>query len=274
MKLLLKIVKYPFQLFWRVILLPWVWLHYRPTRLGIGNVPRKGGVLLLSNHVSYIDSFIIFLTCPRRVRFVVLERYVENRYFGWFLKLFDAIPIRKTRAKEAIQRTAQGLLDGDVVCLFPEGELTRTGVTNEFRKGFELILRKAKCPVVPVYMDGLFNSIFSFERGLYFKKRPHRWTCPLQVAFGEPIPASEATAERVREAVWSASVEAFEHRRELREPIEVSLIRALSKKGKTPLFTEFRGESDQDLKTRQWTRRQTRGTAVALARYWMQRGEP
>ncbi|MDF1851697.1 MAG: 1-acyl-sn-glycerol-3-phosphate acyltransferase [Verrucomicrobiales bacterium] len=252
------------QTFFKYFFLPIIWLNYRIRRTGVGFVPREGGVLLLSNHVSYLDSFILYLSSPRPVRFVVLESYTKVKAIGWFLRLFGAIPIRPERAKEAISRTVDALEQGDVVCLFPEGGLTRLGVLIEFKKGFELIVRKSGAPVVPVYMDGLFNSIFSFERGRYFKKKPNGTKCPLQVAFGRPIPPEEAKVERVREAVMEQSVEAFGLRRELRQPLEKQLIRAL-KKGRRKSFLVEHGKKGP----RNWSRAYTLGLSVAVARRWM-----
>jgi 1-acyl-sn-glycerol-3-phosphate acyltransferase len=243
---------------------PFVWLIYRMKRIGTENVPRTGGVLLLSNHVSYIDSFIIYLTCPRPVRFVILEDYMKVKPIAWFLRLFGAIPIRPEKAKEALVRTAAALVEGDVVCLFPEGGLTRLGVTTEFKKGFEIIVRKANCPVVPVYMDGLFESIFSYERGRYFNKRPQSLVCPLQVAYGPPIPSDRATVESVRLAVWEQSVEAFARRREFRRPLEVAAVNALKHRRRRVLFAEY-GKNGP----REWTRAQTLALAVSIARRWM-----
>ncbi|MEM6279623.1 MAG: 1-acyl-sn-glycerol-3-phosphate acyltransferase [Verrucomicrobiota bacterium] len=257
-------MKYLARLFFRITMLPFVQLFYRVRRTGVGFVPRQGGVLLLPNHVSYIDSFIIYLTCPRPVRFVILEDYMRVKAIAWFLKLFGAIPIRKTHAKEAIHRTVAALEEGDVVCLFPEGGLTRLGVIYEFKKGFELIVRKSGCPVVPVYMDGLWNSIFSFERGRYFKKRPLGWTCPLQVAFGRPIPAEEATVDRVREGVWGQSVEAFSLRRSFDKPLEEALVRGLKKRRRRSFLVEYGKDGPRD-----WSRAHTLGMATAMARRWM-----
>ncbi|MCB1203288.1 MAG: 1-acyl-sn-glycerol-3-phosphate acyltransferase [Verrucomicrobiae bacterium] len=250
--------------FFRFAFAPLVWLIYRIRKIGRENIPRHGGVLLLSNHVSYIDSFILYLSCPRPVRFVVLESYTRVKAIAWFLKLFGAIPIRPEKAKEAIVRTVAALDEGDVVCLFPEGGLTRLGVTTEFKKGFELIVRKANCPVVPVYMDGLFESIFSFERGRYFKKRPQSLVCPLQVAFGPAIPADEATAESVRLAVWEQSAIAFSQRREFRTNLEVRTIRSLKRRRRSTLFAEY-GRSG----TREWSRSQILAVAISIARRWM-----
>jgi len=251
------------RVFFKLLFFPIVWFLYRMRRTGTENLPRHGGILLLSNHVSYIDSFILYLTCPRPVRFVVLENYLKVKPIAWFLRLFGAIPIRPEKAKEAIVRTVEALTAGDVVCLFPEGGLTRLGVTTEFKKGFELIVRKAGCPVVPVYMDGLFESIFSFERERYFKKRPQSLVCPLQVAFGPAIPAAEATAEKVRLAVWEQSAVAFSHRREFEQPLEAAAVRALKRRRGRVLFAEY-GRSGP----REWTRSKVLALSIAIARRW------
>lgn len=252
------------RLFFRLLFAPLIWFVYRIRKTGRERIPVTGGVLLLSNHVSYIDSFIIYLAAPRPVRFVVLEKYTGVPAIAWFLRLFGAIPIQPGKAKEAITRTVEALRDGDVVCLFPEGGLTRLGVTVEFQKGFELIARKAQCPVVPVYMDGLWNSIFSFERGRYFRKWPRRLPCPLQVAFGFPIPPEEAKLEAVRLAIWELSGEAFAMRRELEGPLEGALIRSLKTRRRETLFAEY-GKNGG----REWSRADTLGLATAMARRWM-----
>lgn len=257
-------MKYLARLFFRITMLPVVQLLYRVRRTGVGFVPQEGGVLLLANHVSYIDAFVIYLTSPRPVRFVILEAYLSVKPIAWFLKLFGAIPIRKTHAKEAIHRTVAALQEGDVVCLFPEGGLTRLGVPYGFKKGFELIVRKAGCPVVPVYMDGLWGSIFSFERGRYFKKKPLGLTCPLQVAFGRPIPPEEATVDRVAEAVREQGVEAFHLRRAFGHSLEKSLVRGLKKNRRAPFLAEY-GKSGPRI----WSRSYTLGLATAMARRWM-----
>tara|TARA_R110002096_G_scaffold87448_4_gene200689 strand:- start:3182 stop:5023 length:1842 start_codon:yes stop_codon:yes gene_type:complete len=253
-----------FRLFLRATLLPPVQLLYRVRRIGTGFVPREGGVLLIGNHVSYIDCFIVFLACPRPVRFVVLESYTKTKGVGWFLNLFGGIPIRPNYAREAIQRTVDALKEGTVVCVFPEGGLTRHGALGEFKKGFEIIARKSECAVVPFYMDGLWNSIFSYERGCYFKKRPNGWTCPIQVAFGRPIRHTEATAERVKQAVMEQSIEAFCGRRDFEVPLEKAVIRSLKRKRRDSLFVEYGKNGPRDM-----SRANTLGMATSMARRWM-----
>ena len=258
------------RLSFRLLFSPLIWFLYRMRRTGVARVPASGGVLLLSNHVSYIDAFIIYLSSPRPVRFVVLEKYTGLKAIAWFMRLYGAIPITPEKAKEAILRTVEALQAGDVVCLFPEGGLTRLGVTAEFKKGFELIVRKAECPVVPVYMDGLWNSIFSFERDRYFNKWPRHVPCPLQIAFGRPITSEEATVETVRSAIWEMSGEAFAMRRDFDEPLECALIRSLKCRRRRTLFAEY-GKNGG----REWSRAYTLGLATAMARRWMNhRSEP
>lgn len=252
------------RLFFRVLFAPPVWFLYRMRRIGLSNVPKTGGVLLLSNHVSYIDSFILFYASPRHVRFVVREEYMHVKGVSWFLRLFGAIPIQPKHPRQAITNTVEALKEGDVVCLFPEGTLTRLGVTTDFKKGFELIARQADCPVVPVYMDGLFQSIFSFERGRFFRKKPRAIPCRLQIAFGPPIPPREASIPRVQMALWEQSAAAFSARYEFRAPLEVATIRALKRRRGKVLFIE-----DARSGTRIWTRAKVLAAAIAVARRWM-----
>jgi len=243
---------------------PILLLIYRVRRIGTENVPVHGGVLLLSNHVSYIDSFILVLCTPRPVRFVVVDRFVNMPSVGWFLRLFDVIPIRRESPRDAIAKTVEALRNGDVVCMFPEGELTRTGVTMGLKKGFELVVRKASCPVVPVYMDGLWRSIFSYERERYFNKWPRGWRCPLQVAYGEPIPPEMATVDSVREHLQELSVTAFHARRDLERSLEVAVIKAL-KRNRRHSFLIEQGKGQP----RDWSRGYFLGLVAATARKWM-----
>ncbi len=250
--------------FFCITLLPLFRFIYRIKPINQMNIPATGGVLLIPNHVTYIDSFIIFASSPRPVRFMIVDHFTKIKAIGWFLKLFGAIPINKKRPKEAIRITAEAIKSGDVVCVFPEGQLTRTGVMNDLRKGFQLIARQADCPVVPVYMDGLWSSITSFERGKYFKKWPRRSPYPVSVAFGQPKPGKEATVEWAYQALLDLSEVAFANREKYQfsEPLEFAIIRALKKRPWKVMFVEH-GRSVRRLK-----RNQVLATAIALSRRW------
>ncbi len=211
---------------------------YRIKTLNIDRVPEKGGVLMISNHVTYVDAFIISAACPRPVRFVILNHFMSVRWMAWFLRLFGAIPITPGKAKEAIKLTAEAVKDGDVVCIFPEGQLTRTGVVNELRKGFELIARKADATVLPIYMDSLWDSIFSYEREKYIYKRPRHFPFSAIVNFGEPVAAREIDAARARTLILDLSEEAFAARPVLKRTLDREILGTLSHQPWKPCLVE------------------------------------
>ena len=211
---------------------------YRVRPLNLESVPEEGGVLMISNHVSYADAFIISVACPRPVRFVIVDHYLKVKAFGWFLRIFDVIPIAPNRAKDAIRTTAEAINEGSVVCIFPEGQLTRTGMLNELKKGFELIARQAKAPVLPVFMDSLWGSIFSFERHRYFYKLPKRFPYPVTVNFGKPIPHDEVNNSSAREAIQDLSVAAFAEREDLRMSMGEAVVRGLKNRPSQELFID------------------------------------
>lgn len=235
---------------------------YRVHRLHPERIPREGGALLISNHVSYIDAFLLTVACPRPVRFVMVDHFLKVRAFGWFLRLFDVIPISPTRAKDAIRTTAEALRQGDLVCIFPEGQLTRTGMLNELKKGFELIARQAQCPVVPVYMDSVWGSIFSFDRFRYFFKLPRRLPYPVTVNFGSPVPAGKIDSASARLHIQDLSVEAFALRPDLHTTLGAAAIRGMRKHGARDLFVDL----GQNL--RRLTHRKALTTSLALAMLW------
>lgn len=175
-------------------------------------MPKEGGVLLVPNHISYIDAFVISAASTRPVRFLIFDEYYKRTGIASFLKLFNAVPISRTRSKEAIQVAAEALVAGDVVCIFPEGQLSRTGTMNEVKRGFEMIARKANVPVQPVFMDGLWGSIFSFERNKFIYKSPYTVQYGLTVNFGQPMEPREATNVVVREELMKLSHESMKQR--------------------------------------------------------------
>lgn len=175
-------------------------------------LPSGGGALLLPNHVSYADGFFITAACRKPVRFVMDEAYVASPSVRLFTSIFETVPIRVSQPREAIRITIDALKSGDLVCLFPEGQLTRTGGLNELRRGCELIARKAGHPLIPLWCDGAWGSIFSFERGRFFRKFPYRNRSGVIVALGHQIQPEAADLETVRQGMLMASAEAIRKR--------------------------------------------------------------
>ena len=187
---------------------------YRIEKIHPGRMPEKGGILLTPNHISYLDALILTAASPRPVRFLMVSEYFGKPLVGKVAKLFDTVPISSKRAKDAIQVAAAAVQEGNVVCIFPEGELSRSGFMGEFKRGFELIARKADCLVQPVYLDGLWKSIFSAEGGKYFWKMPRAIPFGVRVAFGEARAAQDYQAGDVRRELNILAGEVYARRRE------------------------------------------------------------
>lgn len=188
-------------------------MRYSVTARGVENLPKTGGVLLLCNHVSYVDTIALSLASPRPIRFISYDGFFKAPVLGYILKLFGTIPVSSTRARAALSTAAEHIRAGEVVCIFPEGQLTRTGSLMELKSGFEIIARRANCPVMVAQMDGLWGSIYSFEGGRYFTKWPKGLRRRITVAFATPLTAEAATAEQVRQTMLELGAESFMQRR-------------------------------------------------------------
>jgi acyl-[acyl-carrier-protein]-phospholipid O-acyltransferase/long-chain-fatty-acid--[acyl-carrier-protein] ligase len=179
-----------------------VHLLYRLKVEGTENLPATGGYLLVSNHLSWIDGFLVGLTAPRHVRMVVYANYFQGWWVRWFGRVAGVIPIQpgKRSIIESLRAARQVLLDGQIAGIFPEGGISRSGQLQPFQPGFLKLLKGTHVPVVPMHLDGLWGSLFSFEGGKFFWKLPRRWRRPLRVRFGRPI-YEPASVDEVRQAV-------------------------------------------------------------------------
>jgi acyl-[acyl-carrier-protein]-phospholipid O-acyltransferase/long-chain-fatty-acid--[acyl-carrier-protein] ligase len=249
------------QNFLRFVCLALIKLIYRVRVEHSDRIPKAGGALLIANHVSYIDAFIVSAACERKVRFIASDQFHKMRFIGPFLTLFDVVPVSPTRAKDAIVSVAEAVAAGDLVCIFPEGQITRTGVLNEIRKGFELIARRGQVPVVPVFLDDLWGSVLSFERGRFFKKWPKRYAYQVSVSFGNAEPPESSTAEWARTQFRDLSAEAMNSRGELRTRLEIATVLELCRQ---PWRTVALGANNV-------TRAMLLAEAWTLARRWADR---
>ena len=137
-------------------------------------------------------------------------------------KMMGAIPISsKARPREVIQSLQQAhnaLQQGDVVCIFAEGQITRVGHLLPFRRGLERIIKNSTAPIVPVYLDDPSGSLFSFERGRFWWRVPRQMFNPVTVGFGKPLPPSSTPFE-IRQAVQDLSTSAYAQRKRFMRPL-------------------------------------------------------
>jgi acyl-[acyl-carrier-protein]-phospholipid O-acyltransferase/long-chain-fatty-acid--[acyl-carrier-protein] ligase len=176
----------------------WLLTHtiYRIRIVGQEHVPFRGPALLVSNHVSHVDGPLVGACVQRFIRFLVDKPIYDLRLLRPLFTLMKAIPFASGRESLAsIEQARRELQDGHVVCIFAEGSISRTGNMLPFKRGFERIVEGLDVPVIPVYLDRVWGSIFSFKGGRFFWKWPVRVPYPVTVAFGAPLPAVTTAAE-------------------------------------------------------------------------------
>jgi acyl-[acyl-carrier-protein]-phospholipid O-acyltransferase/long-chain-fatty-acid--[acyl-carrier-protein] ligase len=191
----------------------------------------RGGALLVVNHVTYADALFLTMVCPRPVRFIVAEEFMAMRLLGWVLEIFNSLPISSRNPREAIVKAARAIESGDVICIFPEGQLTRSGCLTPIRRGMEMIARRSKAPIIPVYMDGLWGSIFSFSRNRFFTKLPRSLTYNFTDAFGEPLDSDTFSSRTVLRAFRELSATCLDTSDDISRE---GLIRMLELRGNKP----------------------------------------
>ncbi|NIB39064.1 MFS transporter [Pseudomaricurvus alkylphenolicus] len=186
--------------------------HYRINVQGMNHVPESGGVLLLGNHISWIDWAIVQIAYPRPVKFVMLKSIYERWYLKWFFKLFGCVPIESgASAQQSLEQVADLLNEGKVVCLFPEGTISRTGHLAEFRRGYERAAEAANADVViqPFYLRGLWGSQFSRSSDKLKHLRSTPGGRDLVVSFGRPIDRL-TPAEVLKRKVFELSIDSWQ----------------------------------------------------------------
>jgi acyl-[acyl-carrier-protein]-phospholipid O-acyltransferase/long-chain-fatty-acid--[acyl-carrier-protein] ligase len=203
-------------------------LIYRVSAHGQHWLP-AGGFLLLPNHLTWVDAVVLQLACPRPIRFVVDAAIYRIAWLNPIFRAVGALPISPKRARDAVRDAADAIRAGEIVCIFPEGELSRTGMLLKLKRGYELIARAAECPVVPVWLDRLWGSIFSFTGGKYFFKWPRRFPYPVTVAFGEPIAAEKADIATVRERFLELGEFCYQQRPDLEGHLARACLRGLKR---------------------------------------------
>jgi acyl-[acyl-carrier-protein]-phospholipid O-acyltransferase/long-chain-fatty-acid--[acyl-carrier-protein] ligase len=205
-------------------LLLWMLTHtlYRLDVAGRERVPARGGALLVPNHVSMADAVLLLAALDRPVRFLMFKGSYEHPLVKPFAKILGVIPISSDQGPRemihSLRRATQALEEGELVCIFPEGQMTRIGQMLPFRRGMERIIKGLDVPIIPVNLDGVWGSIFSFAGGRFLWKLPRHLPYPVRVTFGAPLP-STATSQEARQAVQDLGAEAFERRKRHMRPL-------------------------------------------------------
>ena len=214
-----------------------VWLlansAYRIRIYGLEHLPPQGGALLIPNHVSWIDGVLVMLISSRPIRMMVWEGNFHNRFLRMLADQWGAIMVGENPKMivRAFKAAREALAGGELVCIFPEGGISRSGILQSFKPGMMKVLQGTGVPVIPVYLDGLWGSIFSFERGRFFWKWPKRWPYPIQIHFGPPLPNPEDVSQ-VRRAVESLGAAAVTQRAHENVHLIHHFIRACRRRGK------------------------------------------
>ena len=231
---------------------------YRVRAVGESNIPREGA-LFVANHTSWVDFLLIGAACDRMIRFLMFRTYYEWPALNWFFRRMGTIPVAAgdppSKTEESLAIARQQIRGGHAVCIFAEGAITRTGNLLKFKRGFEKIASAVDCPIVPIYVEGIWGSIFSYEGGRFFFKWPKGVRRPVTVLFGEPLP-STAKAHEVRSRIQELSVDAYGHRKKRQRPLAIELLRAAHRYGRQPLLV--------DSACRELGFRQTVARAIAL----------
>ncbi|WP_179404052.1 MFS transporter [Burkholderia guangdongensis] len=187
----------------------WVLVHtfYRIRLVHPERLPEEGAAVLVCNHVSYVDALVLAAASPRPIRFVMDHRIFSTRFASWAFRHAKAIPIAPRHENPALLARAYdaceaALADGELVCIFPEGKLTKTGDINTFHHGVTEILSRTNAPVIPMALRGLWGSVFSRHEDARWPRPVKRGVMSrLTLAVGEPIPSPVATPERLQAAV-------------------------------------------------------------------------
>ncbi|SDJ71390.1 MFS transporter [Microbulbifer yueqingensis] len=189
-------------------LLVWLLSHtmYRVKHEGLEQIPAEGPAIIACNHVSYVDALLLAGAVRRPIRFIMYKPIYEIPVLHFIFRTGRAIPIcSKQKDPEgyarAFEEIEQALEDGDLLCIFPEGQLTKDGELAPFKAGIEKILQKNPVPVIPMALRGLWGSFFSHKDGNAFSTLPKRFWSRVSVVAGKPLDAASLRAEKLQEVV-------------------------------------------------------------------------
>ncbi len=186
----------------------WMLVHtvYRVRHRGLEQIPDEGAAVLVCNHVSFVDALVVAAACRRPIRFVMDHHIFRIPVLNFIFRTGRAIPIASAKEDPALKEAAfaeveRALTAGDLVCIFPEGQITRTGDLNPFRPGVERIVARTAVPVVPLALRGLWGSFFSRMGGRAMRHPFRRFWSRIEVVAGAAVGPADVSAAAVQDRV-------------------------------------------------------------------------
>lgn len=215
---------------------------YRLNVLGLEHLKQSDqGVLLLGNHISWLDWAMIQMACPRHVYFVMDRGIYQRWYLKWFFDFYKVIPISGGQSRQALNKVTELLNQGEVVCLFPEGAISHLGQLGEFKHGFERACEEANGVIVPFYLRGMWGSVFSRSSAKLSQIRNSGLKRDVTIAFGSPLDI-RSKAETVKQKVFEMSVTSWNDYTNTLEPLAQSWIRTAKAKPTEWAIVDSKGE--------------------------------
>ncbi|MCU7959764.1 MAG: acyl-[ACP]--phospholipid O-acyltransferase [gamma proteobacterium symbiont of Bathyaustriella thionipta] len=215
--------------------------QYRIEVLGLNHLPGQGGVLMLGNHISWLDWAVLQIACPRPIRFVMLKSIYQRWYLKRFLDFFGVIPIAPGDSAGSLKRINAMLKAGEVVCLFPEGAISRNGQLGEFKHGYEHAVEGVEGIILPFYLRGLWGSRFSRSGEHLQQLRRSGVRKQVLVAFGEPLPM-DTPAVTLKQRVFDLSIDTWERHTDSLDPLPLAWIKTVKRSGKRVCLMEAVGD--------------------------------
>ena len=205
-------MKFLLEDFFRVIFHILLKIFYRIKIEGMENFPAKGGCLLVSNHLSYADPVFIGAAFPRKIRYLAYSGLADSRIMQFFFRLTKTLTVSPEKSLESVRASVRSLKNGTALCVFAEGGISRAGNILPFMRGPVLLAKKANVPLLPVHLDGVWGSIFSMDRGKFFKKPPRKFPYPVTVRVGLPVDYQNIDQEVCLYEVMKLGRESFSER--------------------------------------------------------------
>ncbi len=217
-------------------------IKYKLIVEGIENIPQNRGALLLGNHISWLDWAFVQMASPRAIRFVMERSIYEKKLFKPFLDFFKVIPISTSGGRKSLDEVARCLNNGEIVCVFPEGTISRSGHLGEFKRGFEIATAHVENGVIiPFYLSGLWGTKWSRSNINFKEIKENKYKKDVIVSFGKPMDI-KTTAVQVKKKVFELSSDSWKKYIDGFSNIDTILIDTVKRNGSSIALVDSSGE--------------------------------